>query len=189
MKLNWRTITQNGLLGGIIAFYLSAIGLAETFSERYLIGTFLSTGQLFVTVGAIMAGILTARALKEQENDRNSYVSSMLSGAISSLPLIVLIFLIQVLVIRQTDQEVVFRWRDMFVNFSPVLVELLTFGQGLAVGIPLLILASVVLAGISSAVILLPDRWRVALLNAFIWVLGIGIFSEYFSQMLNHFGG
>jgi branched-chain amino acid transport system permease protein len=189
MKLNWRTITQNGLLGGIIAFYLSAIGLAETFSERYLIGTFLSTGQLFVTVGAIMAGILTARALKEQENDRNSYVSSMLSGAISSLPLIVLIFLIQVLVIRQTDQEVVFRWRDMFVNFSPVLVELLTFGQGLAVGIPLLILASVVLAGISSAVILLPDRWRVALLNAFIWVLGIGIFSENVTQILNQFGG
>ena len=189
MKLNWRTITQNGLLGGIVAFYLSAIGLAETFSERYLIGTFLSTGQLFVTVGAIMAGILTARALKEQENDRNSYVSSMLSGAISSLPLIVLIFLIQVLVIRQTDQEVVFRWRDMFVNFSPVLVELLTFGQGLAVGIPLLILASVVLAGISSAVILLPDRWRVALLNAFIWVLGIGIFSENVTQILNQFGG
>ncbi len=189
MKLNWRTVTQNGLLGGIVAFYLSAIGLAETFSERYLIGTFLSTGQLFVTVGAIMAGILTARALKEQENDRNSYVSSMLSGAISSLPLIVFIFLIQVLVIRQIDQEVVFRWRDMFVNFSPVLVELLTFGQGLAVGIPLLILASVVLAGIGSAVILLPDRWRVALLNGFIWVLGIGIFSENVTQILNQFGG
>jgi len=188
MKLNWRTISQNGFLGGIVAFYLSAIGLAETFSGRYLIGTFFSTGQLFVTVGAIMAGILTARALKEQQDVRTSYISSMLSGAISSLPLIVLIFLIQVLVIPQIGQEVVFRWRDMFVNFSPVLVDLLTFGQGLAVGIPLLILASVILAGIGSALVLLPDRWRVALLNGFIWMLGIGLFSENVTQILNQFG-
>ena len=189
MKLNWRTITQNGFLGGIVAFYLSAIGLAETFSQRFLLGTFLSTGQLFVTVGAIMAGILTARALKGKEDTRISYVSSMLSGAISSLPLIVLIFLIQVLVIPQADQEVVFRWRDMFVNFSPVLVELLTFGQGLVVGIPLLILASMILAGIGSALVLLPDRWRVASLNAFVWTLAIGLFSENVTQVLNQFGG
>ena len=188
MKLNWRTIAQNGFLGGIVAFYLCAIGLAETFSQRYLIGTFFSTGQLFVTVGAIMAGILTARALKDQEKVRDSYVSSLLSGAISSLPLIILIFLIQVLVIRQIGQEVVFRWRDMFVNFSPVLVEMLTFGRGLAVGIPLLIFASIILAGIGAALVLLSDRWRVALLNAFIWTLAIGIFSENVTQILNQFG-
>jgi len=189
MKLDWRTIARNGFLGGIVAFYLSAIGLAETFSERYLIGTFISTGQLFVTVGAILAGILTARALKDQENDRDSYVSSLLSGAVSSLPLIILIFLIEVLVIRQIDQEVVFRWRDMFVNFSPVLVEMLTFGQGLAVGIPLLIFASIILAGIGAALVLLPDRPRVALLNAFIWTLAIGLFSENVTQILDQFGG
>ncbi len=189
MKLNWRTITQNGLLGGIVAFYLSAIGVAQTFSERYLLGTFFSTGQLFVTVGALMAGILTARALKEQGDDRNSYVSSLLAGAVSSLPLVILIFLIQVLVIRQIDQEVIFRWRDMFVNLSPELADLLTFGQGLAVGIPLLILASVILAGLGAALVLLPSRLRVALLNAIIWTLGIGIFSENVTQILNQFGG
>lgn len=188
MRLNWRTIIQNGLLGGIVAFYLSAIGLAETFSQRYLLGSFFSTGQLFVTVGAIMAGILTARALKEQENDRTAYISSMLSGAVSSLPLIFLVFLIEILVIPQIGQDVVFRWRDMFINFSPVLVELLTFGQGLAVGIPLLIIASIILAGIGSALILLADRWRVALLNAFIWTLAMGLFSENVTQILNQFG-
>jgi branched-chain amino acid transport system permease protein len=188
MKLNWRTIARNGLLGGIVAFYLSAIGLAETFAGRYLIGTFFSTGQLFVTVGAVMAGILTARAIKEQEDTRSSYVSSMLAGAISSLPLLVLIFLIQILIVPQIDQEVVFRWRDMLVNFSPVLVELLTFGQGLAVGIPLLILASIVLSGIGAALMLLPGRWRAALLNSFIWTLAIGLFSENVTQILNQFG-
>jgi len=188
MKLNWRTIAQNGILGGIVAFYLSAIGLAETFSERFLIGTFLSTGQLFVVTGAIMSGVLTARALREQNNDRTAYFSSLVSGAISSLPLILLVFLIQVLVIPQIDQEVVFRWRDMFVNFSPALVNLLTFGQGLAVGIPLLILASAIMAGIGTALVLLPTRWRMALTNALIWTLGFGLFSENVTQILNQFG-
>ena len=189
MNLNWRIIAKNGFLGGIVAFYLSAIGLAETFAGRYLLGTFFSTGQLFVTIGAIMAGILTARTFKEQKSNRDGYVSSLISGAVSSLPLVFLIFLIQVLVIRQIDQEVVFRWRDMFVNFSPVLVDLLTFGQGLAVGIPLLVLASTILAGIGSALILLPERWRVALLNGFVWTLVVGLFSENVTQILNQFGG
>ena len=190
MKLNWRTIVQNGVLGGIVAFYLCAIGLAETFSERYLLGSFFSTGQLFVTVGGIMAGILTARALKGDEGkNRSAYLSSLISGAISSLPLIILIFLIQVLVIRQIDQEVVFRWRDMFVNFSPALVEIVTFGQGLALGIPLLILATTVLAALGAALVLLPNRLKVALLNALVWTLGIGIFSENVTQILDQFGG
>ena len=189
MKMNWRIILQNGLLGGIVAFYLCAIGLAETFSERYLLGNFFSTGQLFVTVGGIMAGILTARALKVQDKNRDAYLGSLLSGAISSLPLIILIFLIQVLVIRQIDQEVVFRWRDMFVNFSPALVEIVTFGQGLVLGIPLLILATTILAGLGAALVLLPSRLQVALLNALVWTLGIGIFSENVTQILDQFGG
>ena len=136
-----------------------------------------------------MAGILTANALKEQQNDRSAYISSLISGAVSGIPLILLIFLIQVLVIPQIDQEVVFRWRDMFINFSPALVDLLTFGQRLVVGIPLLILASVILAGIGAALVLLPSRWRVALLNAFVWTLALGLFSENVTQILNQFGG
>ncbi len=189
MNLNWRLIIKNGLLGGIIAFYLSAIGMAETFSQRYLISTFLSTGQLFVAVGGVTAGILTARALKEDYKKSTAYIGSLLAGVFSSLPLILLIFLIQVLVIQQTGQEVIFRWRDMFVNFSPGLVAMLTFGQGLGLGIPLLILASALLAGLGATFILFPDRLRLAWLNGLIWMLGIGIFSENVTQILGQFGG
>jgi branched-chain amino acid transport system permease protein len=190
MNLNWRLIIKNGLLGGIVAFYISAIGMTETFSLRYLIGTSLSMGQLLVAVGGIAAGVLTARALKNGgEKTSNSYIGSLLAGAISSLPLIILIFLIEVLVIRQLNQEVIFRWRSMFVNFSPGLVDLLTFGQGPTLGIPLLVLVSALLAGLGATFILLPDRLRVALLNGFIWTLGIGIFSENVTQILDQFGG
>jgi branched-chain amino acid transport system permease protein len=186
--MNWRIIFRYGLLGGGIAFYLSAIGLTETFSQRYLIGSFLSMGQLFAAIGGVVAGVLTARTLKEEKSS-TAYLSSVLAGAVSSIPVLFLIFLIQTLILPQVGQQVVFNWRDMFVNFSPGLIEILTFGQGPILGTFLLILASTALAGIGAALILLPPRPRLALLNAFIWTLGMGIFSDNVTQILNQVGG
>jgi branched-chain amino acid transport system permease protein len=183
MKLDWRIIIRNGLLGGGIAFYLSAIGMSELFSERFLIGDFFSTGQLFVASGGLAAGILTARALKGEKR-WSAFLGSLLSGVVSSIPLLVLIFLIQVLVIRQIGQEVIFNWRSMFVNLSPALVEILTFGQGLAAGIPLLILATTILSAIGAMLVLLPSRWGSALTNSLLVTLGIGIFSDNVRQIL-----
>ena len=187
--MNWRIILRYGFLGGAIAFYLSAIGLTETFAQRYLVGTFLSMGQLFAAIGGITAGILTARALLKEENTSTAYTSSLISGAISSIPPIFLIFLIQILVVPQIGQDVVFNWRDMLPNFSTTLIEILTFGQGLAFGIFLLVLVSTLLAGIGAALILLAARPRIALLNALLWVLGMGFFSENVTQILNQIGG
>ncbi len=183
MKINWRTITQNGLLGGGIAFYLSAIGMSELFSDRLLIGDFLSTGQLFVASGGLVAGILTARSQKDEKRS-SAFVGSILSGAISSIPLLILIFLIQVLVVKQIGQEVIFEWRSMFVNLTPGLVEMLTFGQGLATGIPLLVLATTILSAIGAMLVLLPTRWGSALTNGLLVTLGIGIFSDNVRQIL-----
>lgn len=183
MKLNWREIIRNGLLGGVIAFYLSAIGMVEIFSERYLVGDFFTTGQLFVASGGLLAGILTARVFKKGKRFA-AFLGSLISGIISSIPLLILIFLIQVLVVRQIGQDVVFRWRDMFPNFSPGLIEILTLGQGQGTGIPLLILAMTILAGIGAILILMPSRWGKALTNGLIWTLGIGIFSENVRQIL-----
>jgi len=187
--MNWRIILRNGFLGGTLAFYLSAIGLTETFSQRYLIGTFLSMGQLFAAIGGIVAGILTARALQKEEKSSTAYASSLLSGVTSSIPPIILVLLIQVLVVPQIGQEVVFNWRDMFVNFSTTLIEILTFGQSLVPGILLLILATTILAGVGAALILPAPRIRVAFLNALIWVFGMAIFSENVTQILNQMGG
>lgn len=185
--MNWRIILRNGFLGGIIAFYLSAIGLTETFAQRYLIGTFLSMGQLFAAIGGIVAGILTARTLKEGKSS-TAYISSLISGAVSSILPLFLIFLIQILVVQRAGQDVVFNWRNMFVNFSQTLINILTFGQGPWLGSFLLVIVSALLAGIGAALILLPSRPRLALLNAFLWVLGMGIFSENVTQILNQLG-
>ena len=188
MNLNWRTILKFGFLGGIISFYLSAIGMTETFSQRYLIGAFVSMGLLFVASGGIAAGALAAHALKNDEihtyKNSEMWLSGIISGLVASIPSIILIFLIEILVAPQIGQEVTFRWRDMFVNFSPELVNILTFGQGLAIGIPLMMLFFTLMSTLGAAFILLPKRLSIAMLSGFAWTLGIGIFSENVTQIL-----
>ena len=189
MKLTWNTILKFGFLGGIISFYLSAIGMTETFSQRYLIGDFISMGLLFVASGGIAAGALAVHALKNDEMREHTtnemWVSGVLTGLVASIPSIILIFLIEILVVPQIGQEVAFRWRDMFVNFSPELVRILTFGQGLVVGIPLMMIFFALMSTLGAAFFLLPKRWSIALLSGFAWTLGIGIFSENVTQILD----
>jgi len=184
----WHIIVRSGLVGGLVSFYLAAIGIVETFSLRNLIGTTISIGMVFVASGIVAAGLLTARAL-QKEKFAKGIGASMLSGVVASLPLLFLIFLIEILVIQRADQQVVFNWRNMFVNFSPGLEGLLTFGQGLALGIPLLIVFCAALGAFGGLLVLLPNHWRLPLINGLVWTLGIGVFSENVAQIITQIAG
>ena len=178
----WQIILRSGLLGGVIATYMCLIGIVETFSERLLIGSFLSLGQVMLVFGMVIAGVLAARQLK----GKKTYVSlggSLLSGLITSLPLILLIIITLLFVLRPEVQGADFNLRDMFVNLSSELVEILTFGQGLFPGIPLLILFSALMAGLGAAFVLPSRRWRMGLISGIAWTLVIGIFSDTVQQI------
>jgi len=178
----WQIILRSGLLGGVIATYMCLIGIVETFSERLLIGSFLSLGQVMLVFGMVIAGVLAARQLK----GKKTYVSlggSLLSGVITSLPLILLIIITLLFVLRPEVQGADFNLRDMFVNLSSELVEILTFGQGLFPGIPLLILFSALMAGLGAAFVLPSRRWRMGLISGIAWTLVIGIFSDTVQQI------
>jgi len=60
----WQIILRSGLLGGVIATYMCVIGIVETFSERLLIGSFLSLGDVMLVFGMVITGVLAARELK-----------------------------------------------------------------------------------------------------------------------------
>ncbi len=178
----WQIILRSGLLGGVIATYMCVIGIVETFSERLLIGSFLSLGDVMLVFGMVITGVLAARELK----GKKTYVSwggSLLSGVITSLPLILLIIITLLFVLRPEVQGADFNLRDMFVNLSSELVEILTFGQGLFPGIPLLILFSALMAGLGAAFVLPSRRWRMGLISGIAWMLVIGIFSDTVQQI------
>lgn len=179
----WQIILRSGLLGGVIGTYLCVIGIVEAFSQRFLIGTFLSLGEVMLVFGMVMAGLLTARELK-RKNTFVSIGSSLISGFVSSLPLILLIVITVLFVLRPEILGTEYNLRDMFINLSPELVEILTLGQGLFPGIPLLLLLSGVMALLGTAFVLLPRRWSLGLISGIAWTLVFGIFSDNVSQIV-----
>ena len=84
LKDNFRsTILRYGLIGGIVALYLAAVGMIETFLPRLLVGTSLSLGHVFLLAAAIGAGFFTARELKEH-NIGVTASAGFVAGAIAS---------------------------------------------------------------------------------------------------------
>jgi branched-chain amino acid transport system permease protein len=178
----WQIILRSGLLGGVIATYLCVIGIVETFSQRLLIGPYISLGEVLLVFGMVIAGMLTARELKDNKIGV-SLGGSLLSGMVTSLPLILLIIITLLFVLRPEVQGAAFNLRDMFVNLSPELVAILTLGQGLFPGIPLLILFSALMAGLGAAFVLPSRRWRMGLISGIVWTLAIGVFSDTVQQI------
>lgn len=185
---SWRNILNYGLIGSVITLYLAVIGMVEAFASRYLIGTYISMGQIFFITGAIVSGILAARAFRDKST-LSAVGASLAAGMISSLTSLLLVLFIQVFVIPQAGKDVLFNVRNMFVNFSPGLVEILTFGLGPALGSLALVIISGGLGMIGSVFMLLPSRWRNALISGVAWTLGIGIFSENVAQIVQEIIG
>ncbi|NQU31466.1 MAG: hypothetical protein HQ525_12440, partial [Anaerolineae bacterium] len=176
LQENFQKIQKFALLGGIVAIYLVAVGMVETFAQRNLIGTSLSLGHAFLVLGPIGVGILIAQALKESET-KSIYVAGFLAGALSSVSLILFNIVIQIFVI-QANPDAVFYLRNMFVNFTPTALEFLTFGQGMVLGNILLFLFFGLMGMLGVSFLRFPDKVRRGWINSLIWVLAVGLFSE-----------
>ncbi len=157
-----------GLLAGILAGYVAAVGMIETFSGREVIAGILTLGQILLVLPTFGVAYFAARKANKYEMSRATILGyGTLIGFISAIPLILLILLAE-----NTNVRV------MFVNISSNLAEILTFGQG-TVGGSLLLTAVLITIGLLSAtLILLSQHWRRAIQQALIWTLSIGMFSE-----------
>ena len=190
LQQNFRGILQYGILGSVVALYVSAIGVVETFAQRNLVGSFLSLGHVFLFMGAVGAGTLATRTMKKDNaSNRDSAMGGVIAGMISSLFLVILTVIIQIFVVQAGEGPAIFKLRDMFLNFSPFLLGFLTFGQGLVLGNVILILVSGFLGLVGASFVLLPEKWRRGWINSLIWVLGLGLFSENVAQIVTQILG
>lgn len=180
---DWGVVVRFGLLGGVVALYFSAIGMVEAFSQRNLVGTFISLGHILLFGGLVGAGFMTARSLKDRSTV-SAMVGSAITGAIASVFLILLALFIHTFVIQRAGQEGAFNVRSMFVNLSPALVEFLTFGQGVGTGSLILMAFSALMGLIGAVFTLVSMRLRQALISGLVWTLGVGLFSENVGQIL-----
>ena len=184
---NFNIIQKYAFYGGILAFYLVAIGIVEVFSTRNLIGEFFSLGHVFLFLGPVGAGILIARELKDKEK-KSIYLAGFITAVMSSVSVIIYNVIVEIFVVQTADNEI-FYLRDMFVNFSPDGQEFLTFGLGMFAGNVVLILLFGVVGIMGASFVLLPEKIRRGWVNAWIGVLAIGLFSEIVTQIILEVAG
>jgi branched-chain amino acid transport system permease protein len=179
--INWRSLVQTALLFGLATVYVSLIGMVEGFSERDVIRNFFTLGLLLVSLSPILAGQYLMNQKIVPANPQ-AFVGGAAAGVLLSLAPLVLVFLS-----LQTNI------REMFVNASPNLVNILLFNfyesSGWVVGGLVFTLFNVILTAVSAGYTLIPDKIRQTLTGAWGLTIFVGLFGELFSQILQPFLG
>jgi branched-chain amino acid transport system permease protein len=183
-EVDQRRAVRMGLVAGLAAVFVAAIGMVERFSEREVVGEF-SLGALLLVAITLVVGFAAATAPPQIEGfaaarpGRRNVVAGLAVGLGTGAVMTVFTLLI--------DK---FNVRDVFVNISPDLIadengrQLLTFGRDLPVGILVILGLNVALGVAAGALHLLPVRWRKAVLAALITVTGFGMLQSLILQIL-----
>lgn len=175
---NWRYAVRIGLLTGVVVLLTSVVGMVEAFDERDLVVGILSLGQVLLFIPALYAGY---SAVGKDEGAGRSPATALLRGLVAglsvALPVIVLIF-----VASGWDNI-----REYFVNISPKMVDILTFGRGAVAGSLLLAAVMAGLGLVGAAIHLVPARVRRPILTALLVTLGFSLFSDVPLNIANQF--
>lgn len=178
IRFDWRQTVRLGLLAGVIALGVSAIGMIEVFSARELISGVFSVGHLLLFAAPAGVGYLCARESSESKRTV-VLVSGLIAGLLSALPMIGLAFLVQAVDLREVG----------LVNITPALGDLLTFNRGGVLGSLILMALTGALGLVGAAVHVMPDSVRRPLMSGVLWTLGVGFFSEIVITMLRRLFG
>ena len=175
--IDLRRAARLGLVGGLTAAFVSAIGMIQQFDTRPIVDGVTLAHIVLVGLPALF-GYLAGSPPKQLEGFAPSErgVRNVAAGAVAGLLTGVLTAVFAALAPVQL--------RAVFPNVSPDMVDLLTFGLGTTVGGLVLAVIGVAAGSGGAAMHLLTDRWRKALLWAFLWVSVFGAMQTVISQII-----
>lgn len=178
-QIDWRYVVRMGVLAGVGTFFVSIVGMVEEFTKREVIADVVTLGQLLIFIAPVVLAFVTADKVdKKGGGPIGALLSGLAVGILSPILPAILILL----------PSLFENIRDMFVNISPALVEILTFGQpSLGSGIALLFGLTVAATLLATVLVLVPDRVRGIILTGLYWTIGIGVMSELLRQMFQQF--
>jgi branched-chain amino acid transport system permease protein len=173
---DWKKILQLGLIGGLVGVLIALVGMVEEFDERDIIAGTLSMGWTMLILTVLVTAYFAAGTSKM--NNLLSIAAGALSGAVFSVVMSILTWMVDTFDLRQT-----------LVNASPNLVKILTFEQGIPNGLIVLIVAGAVVGALGSAIFILPDRYRKAVSLGLGMVAFLGLMQDIIQVSLAGFEG
>ena len=169
----WNAV-KTGLLAGVIAIYICLIGMVEIFSKRDMVETVITLGQFVLLATFVVAGFIASRRtldLHGENKSSSAVIAGLIAGLVAGLLAGLLVF-----IIGDSSTPAL---RSVFLNASPALYQLLTFGKGMS-NIWILPVAGAVSGLVGAGYLLLPDLFRRPINRALLVVIFMALFSGLF---------
>ncbi|MEJ2170946.1 MAG: hypothetical protein P8X90_36105 [Desulfobacterales bacterium] len=172
----WQYAFKIGTIGAVTAVLLALMGMVETFNRRDIIYNVVTMGQILLLIAGVFMAYLAARRATRDDPGRTVGVA-VLTGLITAAGLALLVCVGKLVNLRM-----------VFINASPVLYMILTFHQGLGLGIPLLLLTGGISGFLSGLLFLSPVAVRRVVITAATGVVTAGVLQELLRPVIAVWG-
>ncbi len=168
------------LAGGLAVSHLSLVGLVVALNGVDLIADLVTVGSMITVLAAIAAGYVTTsprRTDTEKPPLAVALPAGALAGALTGLLITLLAWLIEA-----------FNPRGVLINASPMLVEVLHWGQPVLVGNLINIVGGAVMGAAGAGLRVAPAAVRRGLITALATVIFLALMQTFVGQILNGIG-
>jgi branched-chain amino acid transport system permease protein len=167
-----------GLVFGAGAVHLAVVGVLLMIHQRWIVVDTISLGQATLLLIAISAGAMAASRVTTQQGTIGHLGIGVIAGAASGLPIALLTVIIALIPLQ-----------SIFIALSPDLLDMLTLGLGLELGVALLLVAATLAGLLGAALCLAPQGLRRALIPGAAAVVVAGVFQELIQLILQQYEG
>jgi branched-chain amino acid transport system permease protein len=167
-RFDWWTPIKSGLLGGMVAVYLSLVGIVEASSKRQIIEGVITMGQLLLLMAYVFAVSRALRRPPSRKGEKLPLGWAILSGALAGL--LTSAILAALVLIGQ-----VVNLRPVFIHASPELYNMLTLGLGIPAGIFALLGVGLIVGIVFAGIFSLPRRYRLSILLGLLAIPAVAV--------------
>ena len=178
----WRKQIRFALIGALSSAFIALAGMPVGLDGRSIIQPVLSMGFLsLLWVPFVMATLAGSEVVLEGMTARTRDSKDLLAGGLIGLGSAGGLVLLMVLIQN-------FNLRDPLVNWSPQLLDLLSFNRSLGVGALLWLLLGLILGVLGAAMHVLPKKLCSRSRTVVLSVLAVSVLETFLTDLLEGFG-
>ena len=178
----WRKQIRFALIGALSSAFIALAGMPVGLDGRSIIEPVLSMGFLsLLWVPFVMATLAGSEVVLEGMTARTRDSKDLLAGGLIGLGSAGGLVLLMVLIQN-------FNLRDPLVNWSPQLLDLLSFNRSLGVGALLWLLLGLILGVLGAAMHVLPKKLCSRSRTVVLSVLAVSVLETFLTDLLEGFG-